>query len=183
MPDADWKLQRLLDKDAIIDLVHKYSYCVDHRLWSNLPTLFTEDCVIDYGPGSSPVVRSRAAFQQMLGSSAGSSTFRPGFVGTSHHNANVLVAFDDDDLATVRSSLYAWHRMTVGPTATGQIWNHTTPQVWGYYHDVVRRIDNVWRFAERKLHLLGAQDWHDQYHPAEHTDPRMATAESSILDT
>ncbi len=43
-------LQRLLDKDEIIDLVHRYSYCVDHRLYDDVVELFTEDCVVDYGP-------------------------------------------------------------------------------------------------------------------------------------
>ena len=35
-------LRRLLDKDQIIDLVHGYSYCVDHRLYDEVVELFTE---------------------------------------------------------------------------------------------------------------------------------------------
>ena len=43
-------VRRLLDKDQIIDLVHQYSYCVDHGLYDEVVELFTEDCVVDYGP-------------------------------------------------------------------------------------------------------------------------------------
>jgi len=40
-------VQRLLDKDEIVDLVHRYSYFVDHRRYDELVELFTENCVID----------------------------------------------------------------------------------------------------------------------------------------
>ena len=48
--DEHGALRRLLDKDEIVDLVHRYSYCVDHRLYDEVAALFTEDCVVDYGP-------------------------------------------------------------------------------------------------------------------------------------
>jgi SnoaL-like domain len=100
--DEQNALRRLLDKDSIVDLVHRYSYCVDHRLYDEVVDLFTEDCTVDYGPDWPPV-RTRAALRQMFGHPAG------GFKATSHHNANVLVTFEDDDRATVRTSVYAWH--------------------------------------------------------------------------
>ena len=59
-------MQRLIDKDEIIDLVHRYSYCVDHRLYDEVVELFTEDCVVDYGPGIAPL-RSRSRLRQMFG--------------------------------------------------------------------------------------------------------------------
>ena len=107
--DEHRALQRLVDKDEIVDLVHRYSYCVDHRLYDEVAELFTEDCVVDYGPGVPPV-RSRAGLRQMLGHP------EAGFAATSHHNANVLVTFEDDDRAAVRTSLYAWHRLADGTT-------------------------------------------------------------------
>jgi len=51
--DVEAAVRQLIDKDQIIDLVHRYSYCVDHRLYDEVVELFTEDCVVDYGPGSS----------------------------------------------------------------------------------------------------------------------------------
>ena len=45
--DAESVLQRLVDKDEIIDLVHRYSYCVDHRMYDEVVSLFTEECELD----------------------------------------------------------------------------------------------------------------------------------------
>jgi hypothetical protein len=142
-------VRRLIDKDQIIDLVHRYSYCVDHRLYDEVVELFTEDCVVDYGPGIA-LLRSRADLRQMFGHPGG------GYVATSHHNANVLVTFEDVDHASVRSSVYAWHLQVDGGT----------PRVWGYYHDSVVRLPEGWRFAERQLRALGTEDWNMEMHSA-----------------
>jgi 3-phenylpropionate/cinnamic acid dioxygenase small subunit len=146
---------RLIDKDQIVDLVHQYSYFVDHRLYDEVVELFTEDCVVDYGPAVAPV-QSRAGLRQMFGQPGS------GFAATSHHNANVLVRFDDTDRASVRTSVYAWHTRTDGGT----------PQLWGYYHDTVVRDPEGWRIANRQLRVLGVEgDWDMEWHPALGGDP------------
>ncbi len=145
---------RLIDKDQIIDLVHRYSYFVDHGLYDDVVELFTEDCVVDYGPGMAPV-HSRARLRQMFGQPG------RGFAATSHHNANVLVKFDDADRASVRTSVYAWHKRADGGT----------PQLWGYYHDTVVRALGGWRIANRQLRVLGVEDWDREWHPALGGDP------------
>lgn len=137
---TDARLQQLLDKDAIVDLVHRYSYLVDHKRYDELALLFTEDCITDYGPGLGGERVGRAAFRAMFG--AGDR-----FVATSHHNANVLVRFDSADRATLRTSLYAWHQ-----TADGN-----TPQVWGCYHDVAVRTTGGWRLTARRLRVAGSE--------------------------
>jgi hypothetical protein len=154
-PGLDPAVQRLLDKDEIIDLVHRYSFLVDHRLHDELMELFTEDCVVDYGPGIGPPVHGRNAFRAMFGSGAPPTDTRPGFVVTSHHNANVLVTFDDDDRASVRTSVYAWHLTTAG----------VTPRIWGYYHDVAVRTPEGWRLAQRQLRVAGDEGWSIEWHP------------------
>jgi len=148
--DVETAMRRLIDKDEIIDLVHRYSYFVDHRLYDEVVELFTEDCVVDYGPGIANTVRSRTGLRQMFGYSDGN------FAATSHHNANILVTFDDLDHASVRTSVYAWHMRT----------NGGTPRVWGYYHDSVVRLPEGWRIAERQLRTLGVEDWNMEMHPA-----------------
>jgi 3-phenylpropionate/cinnamic acid dioxygenase small subunit len=145
-------MRRLIDKDQIIDLVHQYSYFVDHGRYDDVVELFTEDCVVDYGPAVAPV-RSRTGLRQMFGHPG------RGFAATSHHNANVLVRFDDADRASVRTSVYAWHKRTDGDT----------PQVWGYYHDTVVRDRERWRIAKRQLRVLGVENWDGEdmeWHPA-----------------
>jgi hypothetical protein len=144
-------LQRLVDKDEIVDLVHRYSYCVDHKRYDELAELFTDDCVVDYGPGIAPPTRNRAEFRAMFGRPGG------GFAATSHHNANVLVTFDDADHASVAASVYAWHRTNGGDT----------PRLWGYYHDTVVREASGWRIATRQLRVLGTDGWDFDHHPAD----------------
>jgi hypothetical protein len=141
-------LTRLLDKDQIIDLIHSYSYCVDHRLYDEVVELFTPDCVVDYG--IAPTVHSRSALREMFAHPAAR------FSATSHHNANVLVTFEGDDHATVRTSVYAWHKRTDG----------VTPRLWGYYHDSVVRLDEGWRIARRELRVLGVEDWDAEWRRA-----------------
>ena len=152
MVDIERAVQRLVDKYEIVDLVHRYSYCVDHRLNDELTDLFTEDCVVDYGPGVAPAVHGRAALRQMFGAG-------PGFAATSHHNANVLVTFENDDRASVITSLYAWHRTPPG----------TTPRIWGEYRDVAVRTTEGWRLAHRQLRVAGNEGWDNEWLPL--TDP------------
>jgi hypothetical protein len=149
MADETASIRRLIDKDWIVDLVHEYSYRVDHRLHDEVVDLFTEDCVVDYGPGVAPV-RSRAKLREMFGHQDGR------FAATSHHNANVLVTFDGADRASVRTAVYAWHKRSDG----------ATPRVWGYYHDTVVRLPEGWRIAHRQLRVLGVEDWPMEMHPA-----------------
>ena len=142
-------IERLMAKDEIIDLVHRYSYCVDHRLYDEVVELFIEDCVVDYGPGIPPA-RSRTSLRRMFGHPDS------GFAATSHHNANVLVTFEDLEHASVRTSVYAWHQRTDGGT----------PCLWGYYHDSMVRLPEGWRIAERQLRALGSEGWNVEMHSA-----------------
>jgi hypothetical protein len=118
--------------------VHRYSFYVDHKRYEELVQLFTEDCVVDYGPGVGPVKNGRAELRAMFGNGGR-------FVVTSHHNANVLIDFDGDDRAEVRTSLYAWHHFDEGPD----------PRVWGCYHDTAVRTPDGWRLARRQLRVAG----------------------------
>jgi 3-phenylpropionate/cinnamic acid dioxygenase small subunit len=140
-------LRRLVDKDRIVDLVHRYSFCVDHRLYDDVVELFTEDCVVDYGHDNGSPVRSRVALRELFGNPEG------GFKATSHHNANVLVTFSDDDSAVVLTSVYAWHTRSDGVTSS----------LWGYYHDSVTRTAEGWRIATRELRVLGVENWHSNW--------------------
>ena len=141
-------VRRLVDKDEIVDLVHRYSYYVDQKFYDEIAELFTEDCIVDYGPGVGPPVQGRTAFRAMFGAGRG-------FVVTSHHNANVLVSFEGDDRASVRTSCYAWHETSQG----------ATPRIWGAYYDVVVRNPEGWRFARRQLRVAGSENWDAEWHP------------------
>jgi hypothetical protein len=86
-------------------LIHRYSYFVDHRRFEELMELFSEDGMLDFDPGVGPVMRGRSEIRKLFGSR---------FLVTSHHNANVLVDLEDDDRATMCSTVYAWHETIDG---------------------------------------------------------------------
>ena len=159
--DLERAVRRLVDKDEIVDLVHRYSYLVDHRRYDEVASLFTIDCVVDYGPVAE-VLRGRDALRAMFGPSSESSGARVGLLATSHHNANVLMTFEGDDRASVRTSVYAWHR------ASGDV----TPQVWGYYYDVAVRTPEGWSLAERQLRVAGSESWANDWLPLADDDSR-----------
>jgi ketosteroid isomerase-like protein len=144
--DLERTVRRLVDKDEIVDLVHRYSHLVDHRRYDEVAGLFTDDCEVDYGIGGGEPIRGRDALAATFGAMADS---RHGFAATSHHNANVLVTFEGDDRASVRTSVYAWHQAPDG----------TTPRIWGWYYDVVARTAEGWRLAVRQLRVTGNEGW------------------------
>jgi hypothetical protein len=142
-------VRRLADKDEIGDLVRLYSHCVDRKLYDRLSDLFVENCVIDFGPGMGPALHGRASFRAVLGRPGG------GFAATSHHNANLLINFENEDRASVCSSVYAWHLRHDGDTAV----------IWGCYDDIVERTVHGWRFAARKLRVAGHENYDLNWHP------------------
>jgi hypothetical protein len=155
LDEVERSVRRLVDKDEIVDLVHRYSHFVDRRMYDELAGLFTEECVVDYGPGFGPPIRGRRALRATFGAAREPTDSRPSFVATSHHNANVLVTFENDDHASVVTSLYAWHETSGG----------VSPQVWGCYHDVVVRTPEGWRLAERQLRVAGNENWPVAWYP------------------
>jgi SnoaL-like domain len=159
----DQRVQRLADKDEIRELVYAYSFHADHNHPEELAELFVEDCDLDYGEGNSGRFAGRdhllAWVRESLGGTKGAelnaSPLR--LVGTSHHNADVRIAFEDDDHATGTVSVYAWHRMLGAPDA----------EVWGYYFDGYVRTDQGWRFAGRTLRVAGQEGFDVAWNPIE----------------
>jgi 3-phenylpropionate/cinnamic acid dioxygenase small subunit len=100
--------------------------------------LFTEDCVVDYGPEA----RLRSAGSARLRTDL-SRMWR--WSRTSHHSSNVQVSFPSRDTATACSYVLAWHERPDGTTAT----------MMGQYHDELVRQDGRWRIASRRQVLTG----------------------------
>ena len=112
MDGSSAALRRLLDKDHIIDHVHRYSYCVDHRLYDEVVELYAGGLRSkSYRPG----FRTSSAFSGWARRNLGHP--EAGFAASSRLNSNVLVTFEDADRASIRNSAYAWHQRSVGGTA------------------------------------------------------------------
>ena len=41
--DLEKRIRRLEDREAIKELKARYWYCIERKLWNELPDLFTED--------------------------------------------------------------------------------------------------------------------------------------------
>lgn len=156
MPDLADQLQVLVDKDAIRDLMYRYTYYIDTNRKDDFLTLFTEDCVFDPGPGSGGPVVGRECVRAVRA--------RTSIAVSSHHNANVLITFDGPARASVRTTFHAWHRLK----------NDTLAQTWGYYDDVVVRTDAGWRFAQRRIHVYGDEGFNGSWNRGERLEDSAA---------
>lgn len=154
--DLERQFKRLLDKEAIRELVTRYSVYIDFGRLSDMLDLFTEDCVVDYGPTFGGVHVGRAAWAaHVTRQSTNPHSRAPRFRSTSHHNANVLLEFVDDDTATGWVGLYAWHEKKDG----------THAEVWGYYEDVYVRTPQGWRIKQRTERTAGEVNFPHEGNP------------------
>ena len=129
---------RLADRQAITDVLVEYCRALDLMDLRALAALFTEDCVVEYGPGEFLRSRGSAALAKSL-----ERMWR--WSRTSHHLSNVLIRFKGDDDAVSSSYVHAWHERPDGSTAT----------IFGQYHDRLVRRERGWRIAERRMLMNG----------------------------
>ncbi len=126
----------LVDRAVVTDLIHEYCRALDAMELDALAALFTEDCVVEYGPGLHS--QGADALRRDLGR-----MWR--WARTAHHSANVQVRFPDEDTAVATSAVWAWHEAPNGATAT----------MTGQYHDTLVRTPHGWRFRHRRQVLTG----------------------------
>lgn len=144
-------LQRLVDHQAITDLIHAYCRGVDAVDTPAVAALFTTDCVVDYGPGLGEPTNGSAQLEQRLARGL------PRFAATSHHVSNIEITFADSGwTASGVTYLYAWHRYRDGrPDA----------ELWARYHDRFVRDGDRWLISERILRVAGQQDFDADWYP------------------
>lgn len=130
--------RELIDRQAITDVLVDYCCALDRMDLPRLAALFTNDCVVEYGPEAALQSRGAAALAKSL-----ERMWR--WQRTSHHLSNVQVEFTETDEARVGSYVYAWHERPDGSTAT----------ILGQYRDRFVRIGDRWRIAERRMEMNG----------------------------
>ncbi len=149
--DHEHSLRMLSDKAAIADVIHAYCFHYDRAEAEKVVALFTDDAVVDYGPGL-PVMRGRDEIAPVIARGLAEL-----FAATSHHVSNIVIAFDGPDSATSVCYLYAWHRYRD---------RERTGELWGQYHHALRRTAQGWKIARLELRAAGTQDFHrDAMHP------------------
>lgn len=131
-------MQELLDRLAIAEALHQYCAALDRMDLPRLAALFTEDCVVDYGPEDWLQSRGAAALEKSL-----RRMWR--WSRTSHHLSNVQIDFQGANEALAQSYVHAWHERGDGASA----------EVFGQYHDRFVRLPAGWRIAERRMLMNG----------------------------
>ena len=128
----------LIDRQAITDVLVQYCCALDRMDLPCLASLFTDDCIVEYGPDPALKSRGADALEKSL-----HRMWR--WQRTSHHLSNVQIKFTANDEAQVGSYVHAWHERQDGSTAT----------IFGQYRDRFVRIDDRWRIAERRMEMNG----------------------------
>lgn len=143
-------LRELLDKQAILELVHAYSRAVDRRDFALLESLYAADGVDEHvGNYCGPA----AGFVAWLCSALG------GVDGTTHHVHNVTIAVDGDR-AEGEVYLTAYNRLRGEDGALTELLQGLR------YLDHYRREDGRWRFARRNVVCDWAQNGPAFWDPA-----------------
>lgn len=168
-------LEDLADRIAIEAILIGYGRALDEVDLELLQSLFTEDCVVSYGP--EPRLNHRGAAEV---ASALARMWR--FEASSHHVSNVTIAFEAAAADSrsgnagawrqARASCYvlAWHRLADGGETI----------VYGQYRDILVKRGDGWRIAERRMLMQGASDaFRVGLHPA----PRRPKPADLDLDT
>lgn len=129
------EIRRLLDKQAITEVLYRYARGVDRRDRAILATAYWPDADDDHvlfrGCGE-------ALLDYLVGAVEG--------MRTAHRVTNVLIEFDDDDRARSESYVWAYHNVPVEGGREDVVFG-------GRYLDVHERRAGEWRVARRRVVL------------------------------
>ena len=134
-------VRELAARQQITEVLNEYCAALDRMDLARLSALFTDECMVDYGPEEWLQSRGSGALEESL-----ARMWR--WSRTSHHLSNVQISFHGDDRAFVRSYVHAWHEREDGSSAT----------ILGQYHDRFVREDAGWRIAERRMVMNGCDE-------------------------
>lgn len=144
-------LEDLVARQAITDVIHAYCRGVDTLEADAVAGLFTDDCVVDYGPGLGAPTHGSVMLAQRL------ATGLPRFAATSHHVSNIEITLAaDGSSATTVAYLLAWHRYPD---------NRPDAVLYARYHDRFVCRSGRWLIAERILRVAGQTDFDVEWHP------------------
>jgi 3-phenylpropionate/cinnamic acid dioxygenase small subunit len=121
------------DREDIADVLLRYATGIDRRDWQLFRTVFTDDCVLDYGEiGSWQGVDAVTAFMQQAHAMAGH---------TMHRLTNQVITVDGDEAQarTYVDALIMLNDSTSGVNAAG------------FYDDDIVRTGEGWRIARRRF--------------------------------
>ena len=135
-------MQSLLDKDAIRDLVLRYSRAVDRQDFDLLHALYTDDAMEpDHGGFFKGTAKDYIAWLKEV---------MPRLGITTHNVTNHLIALDGEGQAQGEVYVFAYHRVP----ADGGGWEDLVHGM-RYLDHYAKGTDGQWRFARRTVTV----DW------------------------
>ena len=135
---TEHSLQLLQNEREINAVLIEYCCALDRMDLARLSELFTDDCVVDYGPDERLQSYGTAALAKSL-----ERMWR--WSRTSHHLSNVQIEFTGETEASVNSYVHAWHERADGSAAT----------ILGQYHDRFVRRNGRWQIEKRRMVMNG----------------------------
>jgi hypothetical protein len=149
MSSSPAEATKLVDRQAIVDVVVQYATGVDRRDWELYASCFTDPCEFDFSGwrGEATMVMSPAEWAAKVRATNGN------FDTTQHLSTNHVVTFDSADAATCVSYMHAQHWYSAERlTALG----HPTDQprwctLGGYYTNSLVRTPDGWRIRRCQL--------------------------------
>jgi hypothetical protein len=119
------------DRLAIAEILASYCHAIDHGRWDELPTLFSDDCRLDFG-------EVMGVFEGHDGVRRFAETLRGIGLFMRHYTTNLVVR-GDGERAHADSYVLAF---------TGRAGSRT--QATGRYEDDLVKVSGRWRIRERR---------------------------------
>jgi hypothetical protein len=129
-------VRALLDKQAIAEVLMRYSRFMDRKDWDGLASVYWPDATDDhvlYTGDVAGLIRHCAQFTVGM--------------PTVHFLGNMLIDLDGPDAAFAETYYIAYHDMPGKRAALGR----TDLTLWGRYLDRLERRQGAWRIAARTL--------------------------------
>jgi hypothetical protein len=147
-------MDRLQDRAAITDQMHRYARATDWLETEEHREVFAPDCVFA-SPHSGDIHGVDAVVEWM-------NRVLPQFEATQHQVSNIWITFTGPDTANAVSYVRAWHRYRDA--------DKPDMVLWGEYHDRWELLDGTWRIGERRVLEAGIEPRRDGGAP----NPRRA---------
>ena len=130
------ELRRLLDRQAIVDLLLRYASTIDAKDYTTLRSLFCDDIHARYGDVE---VNGGDELLAWIDGMTADSTWQ-------HHLLNVYhVDFVSDTEATTLT-YHTSHQTTSSAP-------NTCTKIVARYYDTVRKVDGVWKIADKYMQI------------------------------
>lgn len=152
---TDLAVAQLLARVRIEEVLYRWARAADLRRPDEAAALFTDDCVVDYGPRfPHGALHGRAAYAAYMRESQSDSAFTAGSASrvrttrVTHHVSNVLIEFLSPLDAEATSRCVSWIEHRDGHTSVH----------WSLFTDRLVETRHGWRICRRRTARTGAHD-------------------------